>query len=44
MKVEIAKLNYRQALRLAKRIEKINPTSEISNYAKLLEKHCSEME
>ena len=44
MKVELAKSNYRQALRIAQRIEKINPTSEISNYAKMLEKHCAEME
>lgn len=44
MKVELAKQNYRQALRVAKQIEKINPTSEISDYAKILEKHCAEME
>ena len=44
MRVELAKNNYRNALLLAKRIEKLNPSSEISNYAKLLEKHCAEME
>lgn len=44
MRVELAKNNYRSALRIAKQIEKINPSEEISNYAKQLEKHCAELE